>query len=461
MRVDSSGKKSADVRTAADHVAAGKLGGVFAGLFGALLGLALLKFGNPIILERQVEQPGNFWEWLLNPWPVAIGYGLLAVVALVGLAAVRRKTVAPKALLILPLVWLGWEMVSATQSEVPSMSWHIIIHFSTCLICFYLGLFSLSPVKKLWPFWIGLLAGFFIVLAFGFEQHFGGLEESRRYWMLYVYPTEKDVPLSLWKKMQTNRIFSTLFYPNTLAGVILLLLPPSLAVFWSSRERFTVGARRLLMGLASAAALACLFWSGSKGGWLLMLVTAFVAALFLPIQRRIKSLLVAAVLVLGLAGFFIKYAGYFKKGATSVEARRDYWQAALRTVDAKPVFGSGPGTFGKAYARVKRPESEMSLMVHNDYLQQASDSGIPGSLAYTAFIVGMLAYLRRKGGLERDWIKLAVWLGVLGWALQNLVEFGLYIPALAWPAFAFMGWMLGVTGTVDESSPPRLEGRKR
>ncbi|MDB6023564.1 MAG: O-antigen polymerase, partial [Pedosphaera sp.] len=37
----------------------------------------------------------------------------------------------------------------------------------------------------------------------------------------------------------------------------------------------------------------------------------------------------------------------------------------------------------------------------------------------------------------------AVWLGVLGWALQSFVEFGLYIPALAWPAFGFMGWLLG------------------
>ena len=35
----------------------------------------------------------------------------------------------------------------------------------------------------------------------------------------------------------------------------------------------------------------------------------------------------------------------------------------------------------------------------------------------------------------------AVWLGVLGWSLQSLVEFGLYIPALAWPAFTFLGWL--------------------
>jgi hypothetical protein len=33
-------------------------------------------------------------------------------------------------------------------------------------------------------------------------------------------------------------------------------------------------------------------------------------------------------------------------------------------------------------------------------------------------------------------------LGVLGWALQSLMEFSLYIPALSWSAFAFLGWMI-------------------
>jgi hypothetical protein len=42
----------------------------------------------------------------------------------------------------------------------------------------------------------------------------------------------------------------------------------------------------------------------------------------------------------------------------------------------------------------------------------------------------------------RDWEAFAVWLGMLGWALQGFVEFGLYIPALAWPAFVMLGWLL-------------------
>jgi hypothetical protein len=52
---------------------------------------------------------------------------------------------------------------------------------------------------------------------------------------------------------------------------------------------------------------------------------------------------------------------------------------------------------------------------------------------------------------------MAVWLGVLGWALQGVIEFGLYIPALAWPAFAFLGWLLGRAGEVAIGED-RVEG---
>jgi hypothetical protein len=40
----------------------------------------------------------------------------------------------------------------------------------------------------------------------------------------------------------------------------------------------------------------------------------------------------------------------------------------------------------------------------------------------------------------------AIWLGLLGWSLQELFEFGLYIPALAWTAFGLLGWLLSQLG---------------
>jgi O-antigen ligase len=427
----------------------GLLPSVFAGLFGAVLGLTLLKFGNPPITEKWVTAPANFWEFLFGyPWPIAWAYGLLVLVGVAGIAVARWNSAAPKWLIALPLVWLAWQFIAGARSVDPELTKLTLKHFAACVLCFYLGYFALSRARRTWLFWLGLLGAFLLVLAVGWEQQCGGLKESRRYFFQYVYPQIKEVPPEYLKKISSNRIFATLFYPNALAGVLLLLLPAVLAAVWQARRLLTAPARGFLMGLVGIAGLACLYWSGSKGGWLLMLAVGLAGLLRVPFSRGLKIAVVTGVLLAGLAGFVWKHATFFQKGATSVSARFDYWRAAAQTVKDKPVFGTGPGTFAIAYQKVKRPESEMARLAHNDYLEQASDSGLPGLLAYAAFIVAGLAWSFPRAGSARttgseDWQTFSVWLGVLGWSLQGFVEFGLYIPALAWPAFTFLGWLLG------------------
>jgi len=160
-----------------------------------------------------------------------------------------------------------------------------------------------------------------------------------------------------------------------------------------------------------------------------------------PIRRPIKIAIISAVLVVGLAGFFARYLGFFQKGATSVSARFDYWRAAVQTTAANPIVGTGPGTFSLAYQKLKRPESEMARLTHNDYLEQASDSGVPGFLTYTISVVGCL-FLGFKRRAFTDWRMFTLWLGLLGWFLQGTMEFGLYLPALAWPAFSLLGFLI-------------------
>lgn len=434
---------------------------VFAGLFGAFLGLCLLKFGNPPITEKYVTAPTDVYEFLLGfPWPMTWAYGLLVVVAVAGIAVKQWKSAAPWWLVVLPLAWLLWEFIAGTQSVDADLTGVTLKHFAACVLCFYLGYFSLSRGQRLWPFWLGLLGGFLLVLAAGWEQHFGGLAESRRYFFLYVYPHLNEVPPEYLKRVSSNRIFATLFYANSLAGAVLLLLPVALAALGRLRGFLTPAARGFLIAAVGVAGLACLYWSGSKGGWLLMLLLGLLGLLRAPFSRRIKIALVSVVLLAGLAGFFLKYAGFFQKGATSVSARFDYWRAAAQTVRARPVFGTGPGTFAIAYAKIKRPESEMARLVHNDYLEQASDSGVVGFLAYGLFIVCALARSYPRSGKTAatgadDWLTFAVWLGVLGWSLQSMVEFGLYIPALAWPAFTLLGWLLGKDLSVPVPGAPR------
>jgi O-antigen ligase len=432
---------------------------IFAGLFGTFLGLCLLKFGNPPITEKWITSPTNVWELLLwCPWPIAWAYWLLALVGMAGVTVARRKPARAWWLVAMPLVWLVWQFIAGTQSVEPDLTSSTLKHFAACVLCFYLGYFSLSRVHRVAPFWVGLICGLLVVLAVGWEQQFGGLKETRRYFFLYIYPQLKEVSPEYLKKMSSDRIFSTLFYPNTLAGGLLLLLPATLAALWHARQFMTAAARWFLIGLVGIAGLACLYWSGSKGGWLLMLTLGLIALLRLPFNQQLKIALVTGILIAGLAGFFWRHSMFFKKGATSVSARFDYWRAAVQTARDKPLFGTGPGTFAIAYQKVKRPESEMARLVHNDYLEQASDSGLVGFLAYALFIAGALIRSfpspdRASETQPEDWLTFAVWLGVLGWAVQGFSEFGLYVPALAWTAFALLGWLLGKQNPSQSSGP--------
>ena len=531
---------------------------IFVAALGALLALSLLKFGNPVILDYKLAPPGNIWEFLVWSWPVAWGYVMLAGVALLGGASLLERG-RPRPLdetrdvrtpvevahadesahaafrwpvgvsdwiPWLPLAWLGWQCLSATQTVRWPLTDATLRHFAAAVVCFYLGMLVLSRAQNLAPMWLLALAGFIGVIAVGFDQHFGGLESTRQF--VYSQPGWQTQAPEFLKKIASNRIYSTLFYPNTLAGAILLFAPMLLAFALTMEAR---PALRLAVAAALAiGGIACLYWSGSKAGWLIALVLGLVAWLHSKVGRRIKWLVVAGALVAGLIGFFVKHAAYFEKGATSVGARFDYWRAAVQITASHPLFGSGPGTFSVLYRQLKRPEAEMARLAHNDYLEQASDSGLIGFGIYGLFILGSMALLYRRpfhesdqwgertresgpaflpgsrvrsphqprfmgrepvrqkrgsahdperaagilpagspacgqsaGNMpasrwftaakhdkseesslpETDWLRFGVWLGLGGWAMQGLTEFGLHIPALAWPAFLFLGWLWG------------------
>lgn len=451
---------------------------VFGAIFGSFLGLSILKFGNPAIMEKWVSAPSDIYEFILtSPWPTNWAYFLLGLTVLVAIPLLRWETPARHWLILLPIGWFCWQLVAAATTSDTQLTGYTVRHFLATILCFYLGYFVLGRVRQLAGFWGALIVCFLVVLAVGWSQHFGGLEQTRRYFFLYIYPQMKEVSPEYLKKMASNRIFGTLFYPNTLAGVIILFLPPVLVVLWHMKRWLTAPARGFLVGSVSVAALACLYWSGSKGGWLLMLLLALLGMLRSPFSRSLKILAIAVVLLLGVAGFAIKYRAFFEKGATSVVARFDYWRAALVISKSHPWVGTGPGTFGAAYQLVRDPRSEPARLTHNDYLQQLSDSGIIGFLTYSVFVVAALIASyppnpSREGKTvpEREaasgfaiqesvlQYRFGVWLGLLGWSIQGLFEFGLYVPGSAWVAFALLGSLLSSSSEVpkgmDKSSSP-------
>ena len=364
-----------------------------------------------------------------------------------------------------------------------------------CLACYSLGFLVLGPALRSGWLWVGLIAGFGLCLNRAAQQHLFELRQDYQVllegqatgWtnftasslaemrdnLLLIQTNGVEIanPVIL-DKMRRARVNGTMVYPNALAGMILLLLPASLAVLATVSATLKASVRRLVVGSFAVLGLLTLYWTGSKAGWLVAIGVGAVALLLRPGSARIKAAWVALLLAGGLGLFGLRFAGYFAKGATSAVARADYWKAAVQNTWEHPVWGSGPGTFQRPYARLKAPESEMARLVHNDFLEQASDSGLPGFALYTAWIGGLLWTLGRRITREKDlgaqplepspaggakpsgtgwpvWpeadrqrLELAVFIGLLGWFTHGLAEFGLYIPASAWTAFTLAGALL-------------------
>ena len=353
----------------------------------------------------------------------------------------------------------------------------------------------LGPALRSGWLWVGLIAGFGLCLNRAAQQHLFELRQDYQVllegqatgWTNFTESSLAEMRANLLliqtngveianpvilDKMKRARVNGTMVYPNALAGMILLLLPASLAVLATVSGTLKASVRRLVVGSFAVLGLLTVYWTGSKAGWLVAIGVGAVALLLRPGSARIKAAWVALLLAGGLGLFGLRFAGYFAKGATSAVARTDYWKAAVQNTWEHPLWGSGPGTFQRPYARLKAPESEMARLVHNDFLEQASDSGLPGFALYTAWIGGLLWTLGRRITREKDlgaqslkaspsgaaqpsgtgwpvWpeihrrrLELAVFIGLLGWFTHGLAEFGLYIPASAWTAFTLAGALL-------------------
>lgn len=453
---------------------------IYALVFGLCLGLAILKFGNPAILDRVIGSPSSFPELLRDPWPLHWANALLAVLAVIGAIvgfANRARWTGPRWLWVLPLVWFAWQLLSATQSVDRHLTAITLCQLGGCVACYFLGVAVVSKGEGWRLLMVGVLAAVTLCLVRAVVQKFVEfprerqlmLESERANWTnlppdlvlemkhdnLIVSSNGVDIanPLIM-QKYEKGRVHGTLVYPNALAGAVLLLLPMGLVVVFDTTRNLRRLTCVVAMGLAVFLGVTALFASGSKGGWLIALAAGVFWLLRLNWPRQFKWLIVTVLVVGGLVVFAIRFQSYFAKGATSVGARFDYWRVAARVAVEKPLFGTGPGTFQRPYERLKGPEAEMARLVHNDYLEQFSDSGLIGGLAYAAWIGFMFSFIGRRIWRGGDWLEFAVLVGLLAWFVQGLMEFSLYVPALAWTAFTLAGCLMARSANQFDKARP-------
>ncbi|GIW24933.1 O-antigen ligase [Meiothermus sp.] len=164
--------------------------------------------------------------------------------------------------------------------------------------------------------------------------------------------------------------------------------------------------RRTYFALLLAAALALIYFDGSRTGALLLFLALVFSAGIILFERR-KRLLAGAIgvvtilLILGMLGF-INNVELFKqilpqRAVLTFEAifmgnyeeadhtRYEMLQVAQRQIRQNPLWGIGVGN-------TRVDTNEGSIVVHNAYLQVWADLGIMGLIAYVGLVLGWLIW---------------------------------------------------------------------
>ena len=406
--------------------------------------LAPLKFGTPVVNQSAMVPPQDLVEWVYMSWPNQIAIILVFATLLWLVLDSDRLAARVDWLFVLPLVFLATQVAALPGSINRQASSDTVMHFAACVLLFYAAAWYARDGATAWRIFGGLGLATFLVIVLALEQHFGGLQETREFAAAYVDPS--SVPPDLFARMTSNRVFGPLVYPNALAGYLVVAFAPTLAWIWARSRNWDSRVKWVTLMFVAGVMIYCLLLTGSRGGFAAFGIMVLVGFVCLLARRSLIKWAIPAIIVVLLGVFFAsKSHGLISIGTTSLEARLDYWRGAAAIARDHLWLGTGPGTFGSIYPNYKTALSEEAQLAHNNFLQMWSDSGVA---AFAAFALLWLVALKDGFRLARqrqgDAAAIAVCAATAGWIVHGLVDFDLYVPGVAMPAFLLLGILQGL-----------------
>ena len=209
--------------------------------------------------------------------------------------------------------------------------------------------------------------------------------------------------------------------PNDLALAIVISLPLCLALLFRTRNGVWKGA----WALAMLVMLYTVFLTGSRGGFISLIVTAAVSLWEFAIRGRRRYLLVLAALVgvilwQSSSGMLSRrLSGTFDEkddaayAYSSAQQRQQLFWRSIEVTEEHPLFGVGPGNFEQL--------SGSWHETHNAFTQVSSEGGLPALILYVLFLWHGFTNLRATKRLASRRTESNVLAGVLHASLIGYV----------------------------------------
>lgn len=205
--------------------------------------------------------------------------------------------------------------------------------------------------------------------------------------------------------------------------------------------------KRLLYVIAIALMGAALLLSGSRGGLMAFIASVIFLVIITARGSGTKKLVLRVAMSLLLLAAVVGGA-VFVGGDTSLTrivdtagtkdvttGRFEIWGVTLKMIAADMPFGSGLGAYGVAYTRFDTASGLARVeQAHNDFLQVASDAGIPGVLIGLLFLFLLYKTARRalrSRNLIRRGIATGALTGIFAVLVHSLFDFVLHTTAVS------------------------------
>jgi O-antigen ligase len=363
------------------------------------------------------------------------------------------------------------ERLTGRENSIPWANLHLSIEpFSTrthvlilltCFTAFYFGQIvsrDRGRTKR-------LIASLLVLGTF--EAFYGLIQYLSGWQKIFFYA----------KKFDLEEATGTYINRNHYAGFLEMILPLSLALLFfeygklrrlhsspgmNIKEIVTRHSlQRLIFCLSTAVILfAALLFSRSRMG--IIAASASVLVVFVLAGRSrfhgrtwaflstaFAALTICFAIWIGPGPIVGRFADVGQEFSTGNQSRLSIWRDARLLVRQEPVIGTGLGTFPIAYTAVQTSfPGQFVNHAHNDYLELATDLGLPAAFILFASILFTLActvrtFLRSPGLFERS-VALGCTGSIVAILLHSLADFNLYIPANAILFSIILGLALAV-----------------
>lgn len=267
---------------------------------------------------------------------------------------------------------------------------------------------------------------------------------------LYQYIVGVNIKAS-WLDVKNNpdikaRVYSLFGNPNILAEYLIMIIPMSLALFWSSKK---LHKKIIFLGTSLILTLA-LVLTYSRGGWLGFAFSILIFVILLEWRLLLSLIPIAIGAIYLLPQTILNRILSMKNLTDSSNAYRiKIWEISMDIIRDHWVVGLGFGhlPFKQTFETYIR--TMPNFHAHNTYLETAAEMGIPGLIVFLLFIFVIFKYsIHELIKNQNRYIKVmgaGALAGLSGLLAHGLVENVLYLTKIIIMFWIIIGFILILT----------------